>query len=85
MYIFRRYINGMTLDDRPVRADFDWGFKEGRQFGRGRSGGQVCACSSLGSAELEAIPHEVLKRQYLSNLCLRLRCKVPVVPNDDCL
>jgi len=37
-----RYINGMTLDDRPVRADFDWGFKEGRQFGRGRSGGQVC-------------------------------------------
>lgn len=38
-----RYINGMTLDDRPVRADFDWGFKEGRQFGRGRSGGQVCA------------------------------------------
>lgn len=36
-----KYINGMTLDDRPVRADFDWGFKEGRQFGRGRSGGQV--------------------------------------------
>lgn len=31
----------MTLDDRPVRADYDWGFKEGRQFGRGRSGGQV--------------------------------------------
>ena len=24
-----------------MRVDFDWGFKEGRQFGRGRSGGQV--------------------------------------------
>ncbi len=36
-----RYVNGTALDDRPVRADFDWGFVEGRQFGRGRSGGQV--------------------------------------------
>ena len=36
-----KYINGTVLDDRPVRADFDWGFKEGRQFGRGRSGGQA--------------------------------------------
>jgi hypothetical protein len=29
------------LDDRPIRVDFDWGFEEGRQWGRGRSGGQV--------------------------------------------
>ena len=36
-----KYINGTVLDDRPVRADFDWGFKDGRQFGRGRSGGQA--------------------------------------------
>ncbi len=36
-----KYISGTVLDDRPVRADFDWGFKEGRQFGRGRSGGQA--------------------------------------------
>lgn len=36
-----KYINGTMLDDRPIRADFDWGFVEGRQFGRGRSGGQV--------------------------------------------
>ena len=42
-----RYINGMTLDDRPVRADYDWGFKEGRQFGRGRSGGQVSSFEGL--------------------------------------
>ncbi|KAI7840260.1 hypothetical protein COHA_006042 [Chlorella ohadii] len=36
-----KYINGTVLDDRPIRVDFDWGFVEGRQFGRGRSGGQV--------------------------------------------
>jgi hypothetical protein len=36
-----KYISGTTLDDRPIRADFDWGFEEGRQWGRGRSGGQV--------------------------------------------
>ena len=36
-----KYINGATLDERPIRVDFDWGFLEGRQFGRGRGGGQV--------------------------------------------
>jgi len=36
-----KYINGTTLDGRPIRVDFDWGFKEGRQFGRGKSGGQI--------------------------------------------
>lgn len=36
-----KYINGTMLDDRPIRVDFDWGFQEGRQYGRGRSGGQV--------------------------------------------
>uniref|UniRef100_A0A8B9GMJ1 Nuclear cap-binding protein subunit 2 n=1 Tax=Amazona collaria TaxID=241587 RepID=A0A8B9GMJ1_9PSIT len=37
-----RYINGTRLDDRIIRTDWDAGFKEGRQYGRGRSGGQVC-------------------------------------------
>lgn len=37
-----RYINGTRLDDRIVRTDWDAGFKEGRQYGRGKSGGQVC-------------------------------------------
>lgn len=32
------------LDDRSIRVDFDWGFEEGRQWGRGRSGGQVMSC-----------------------------------------
>lgn len=36
-----KYINGTRLDERIIRTDLDPGFKEGRQFGRGRSGGQV--------------------------------------------
>ncbi|KAJ6636114.1 Nuclear cap-binding protein subunit 2 [Pseudolycoriella hygida] len=36
-----RYINGTRLDDRIVRVDWDAGFVEGRQYGRGKSGGQV--------------------------------------------
>jgi nuclear cap-binding protein subunit 2 len=36
-----RYINQTRLDDRIIRTDWDAGFVDGRQFGRGRSGGQV--------------------------------------------
>jgi len=36
-----RYVNGTRLDGRIVRTDWDAGFEEGRQYGRGRSGGQV--------------------------------------------
>ncbi len=36
-----RYINGTRLDDRVIRTDWDAGFVEGRQYGRGKSGGQV--------------------------------------------
>uniref|UniRef100_A0A7E4V8H2 Nuclear cap-binding protein subunit 2 n=1 Tax=Panagrellus redivivus TaxID=6233 RepID=A0A7E4V8H2_PANRE len=36
-----RYIGGTRLDDRIIRTDWDAGFVEGRQFGRGRHGGQV--------------------------------------------
>ena len=39
-YIYR-YVNGTRLDDRIVRTDWDAGFVEGRQYGRGKSGGQV--------------------------------------------
>ena len=38
-----KYINGSMMDGRAIRVDHDWGFVEGRQFGRGRSGGQVSA------------------------------------------
>jgi nuclear cap-binding protein subunit 2 len=37
-----KYINGTKLDERIIRCDLDTGYKDGRQFGRGRSGGQVC-------------------------------------------
>lgn len=40
-----RFINGTRLDDRIIRTDWDAGFKEGRQYGRGKSGGQVRSCS----------------------------------------
>ena len=36
-----RYISGTKLDERIIRADLDPGYKEGRQYGRGKSGGQV--------------------------------------------
>jgi nuclear cap-binding protein subunit 2 len=36
-----RYVNGTKLDERIIRCDLDLGYKEGRQFGRGKSGGQV--------------------------------------------
>ncbi|EIW70436.1 hypothetical protein TREMEDRAFT_18663, partial [Tremella mesenterica DSM 1558] len=36
-----RYISGTKVDERIIRCDLDPGYKEGRQFGRGRSGGQV--------------------------------------------
>ena len=37
----KKLLDGMKLDERFVRVDLDPGFKDGRQFGRGRSGGQV--------------------------------------------
>ncbi|EGC33778.1 hypothetical protein DICPUDRAFT_154090 [Dictyostelium purpureum] len=36
-----KYINGSKLDERLIRCDWDYGFREGRQYGRGLSGGQV--------------------------------------------
>jgi nuclear cap-binding protein subunit 2 len=36
-----RYVNGTRLDDRIIRSDWDAGFCEGRQYGRGKTGGQV--------------------------------------------
>ena len=44
-----KYINGSMMDGRSIRVDHDWGFVEGRQFGRGKTGGQVSCQLSLGS------------------------------------
>jgi hypothetical protein len=40
-----RFVNGTRLDDRIVRTDWDAGFIEGRQYGRGKTGGQVSQSS----------------------------------------
>jgi len=36
-----KYVSDSVCDDRIIRCDADGGFKSGRQFGRGRSGGQI--------------------------------------------
>jgi RNA recognition motif-containing protein len=36
-----RYVNKTRIDDRTVRVDWDSGFVEGRQLGRGTTGVQV--------------------------------------------
>ncbi|XP_021532096.1 nuclear cap-binding protein subunit 2-like [Aotus nancymaae] len=35
------FLNGTCLDERIIHTDWDIGFREGRQYGRGVSGGQV--------------------------------------------
>ncbi|CAN8061425.1 unnamed protein product [Agarophyton chilense] len=35
------FLSGTKLDERNIRVDYDVGFSDGRQYGRGRSGGQV--------------------------------------------
>ena len=37
----RKALNETRLDSRFIRVDMDPGFEEGRQYGRGRAGGQV--------------------------------------------
>jgi hypothetical protein len=36
-----KYVSGTICDDRIIRCDMDGGFREGRQYGRGASGGQM--------------------------------------------
>ncbi|KAH9951224.1 hypothetical protein B0H21DRAFT_818287 [Amylocystis lapponica] len=42
-----RYISGTKLDERIIRCDLDLGYREGRQFGRGKSGGQACVLDAV--------------------------------------
>jgi nuclear cap-binding protein subunit 2 len=34
-------LNGLKLNSRVLKVDIDEGFKEGRQYGRGKEGGQL--------------------------------------------
>jgi hypothetical protein len=70
-----KYISGTILDDRPIRVDFDWGFQEGRQWGRGRSGGQV----SCYRCHLLPKVHPFTCFKFLSYL-FSYRCVMNIVP-----
>jgi len=59
------YINGTRLDDRIVRTDWDAGFIEGRQYGRGKSGGQVRTSGFFLTNHLELCQ---------ANCCILSRC-----------
>lgn len=47
-----RYISGTKLDERIIRCDIDLGYRDGRQFGRGKSGGQVSSTIFLARSKL---------------------------------
>lgn len=59
-----RYINGTRLDDRIIRTDWDAGFKEGRQYGRGRSGGQVGCCTAWGFKGMVTLPKFLVLNEH---------------------
>lgn len=55
-----RYVSGTKLDERIIRCDLDTGYKDGRQFGRGRSGGQASWLASiLGTAQSDDARYEM--------------------------
>jgi nuclear cap-binding protein subunit 2 len=35
------YFDGMNLDKRILKIDLDEGFSDGRQYGKGKRGGQI--------------------------------------------
>ncbi|KAE8670139.1 Nuclear cap-binding protein subunit 2 [Hibiscus syriacus] len=86
-----KYISGTILDDRPIRVDFDWGFVEGRQWGRGRSGGQF-RLAYYGPVNVICKVRDEYRTDYdpdiLSDVCLKfdahnfLSCSET---NDRCL
>jgi len=62
-----RYISGTKLDERIIRCDLDLGYRDGRQFGRGKSGGQVCTSNSC-----------ILLRSHTLNDATNLRCEMSI-------
>lgn len=58
-----RYISGTKLDERVIRCDLDPGYREGRQFGRGKNGGQV-RCSLLSRCRPSLLTRPVALRSH---------------------
>ena len=57
-------ISGTVLDGRQIRVELDFGFKDGRQYGRGQTGGQVSFCfSSFSFSHL--VQHNCVRRPPL--------------------
>ena len=77
-----RYVNQTRLDDRIIRTDWDAGFIDGRQFGRGRSGGQVRLALDLGS---RSIHRRVFLSRYATNIARTTIQAVVVSANGSIL
>jgi hypothetical protein len=72
-----RYINGTRLDDRIIRTDWDAGFSEGRQYGRGKTGGQVCIFSNVINFEENCEMHtqnSLEKQSFLLHSKIHINC-----------
>ncbi len=68
------YVSGTKLDDRIIRIDWDVGFSDGRQFGRGRSGGQVrtgCGIYRMSKASPTLVMEIAISRYILSARTIR--------------
>lgn len=63
-----RYVSGTKLDERVIRCDLDLGYREGRQFGRGKSGGQVSVFCPPGPLPAP-----------LSPIQRKLACELPLI------
>lgn len=67
-----RFINGTRLDDRIIRTDWDAGFKEGRQYGRGKSGGQVRILTFFFSVLVRTCYYPAAKCSCVKNVNFKL-------------
>lgn len=75
-----KYISGTICDDRIIRCELDGGFQPGRQYGRGKLGGQIrderkvfiCNCIIIVLIPYSRIIQmsvEVVRRHHRKNLC----------------
>ena len=70
------YINGTRLDDRIIRTDWDAGFIEGRQYGRGKSGGQVRTSRSFLINHLRLMP-KLTVASFQARWCYSAHSRLP--------
>ncbi len=71
-----RFINGTRLDDRIIRTDWDAGFKEGRQYGRGKSGGQVSGKAQHEITMITIIITFIFQKRFFANNITQIKQNV---------